>query len=156
MGTILHHICCICFTKNVIFDNRKTKNDIFISNLKKLSSATLFAIRRHTYVSNMGTLSKTMPQEWSYLGYLSRNLNMFVDDRPFCERIFWKFRQKSSLSFFLPSNTHQRIPCQRISFFEFCFTLLYFFQKTLKMAAVSIQWKGSNFSKLSTVLWYNH
>ena len=28
MGAILHHICCTCFTKNVIFDKRKTKNNI--------------------------------------------------------------------------------------------------------------------------------
>ena len=87
----------------------------------------------------MVTLSQTMPHEWSYLGHLSRNLNMFVDDIPFCERIFWKFRQKSSLLFFISTTTPKRAPCRRISFFDQFITLFDFFEKTVKMVAVSIQ-----------------
>jgi len=56
------------------------ENDIYKHNLKKLSSAILFVITRQTYVSNMGTLSQTMVHRWSYLGHLSRNLYMFIDD----------------------------------------------------------------------------
>ena len=97
-----------------------------------------------------------MPREWSYLGHLIRNLYIFIDDWSFCEEVFWKLCQNSSLSFILSTNTHKMTPCQRISFFEYFFTYFYFFEKTVKMAAMSIHWKGSNYSKLSTVLWYNH
>ena len=103
------------------------KNDIYKHNLKKLSSATLFSIPRHTYLSNMGTLSQTMARGCSYLGHLTRNLYMFIDDRTFCEEVFWKHCKKSCLSFFLSTSTHKRTPCQRISFFEYFFTFFYFF-----------------------------
>ena len=132
------------------------KNDIYKHNLKTLSSATLFVIPRHTYVSNMGTLSQTMTRGWSYLGHLTRNLYMSIDDWPFCEEVFWKLCQNSCLSFFLATSTHKRTPCQRISFFEYFFTFFYFVEKTVKMAVVPIHPKGLHFSKLSMVLWYNH
>ena len=61
------------------------RNDIYKHNLKKLSSATLFEISRHTNVSNMGTLSQTIPRKWSYIDHLSRNLYMFIDGRSFCQ-----------------------------------------------------------------------
>ena len=95
------------------------KNDIYKTNLKTLNSATLLVITRHTYVSNMDTLSQTMPREWSYLGHLIRNLYMFIDDWPFYEKVFCILCQNSSLSFILSTNTHKRTPCQRISFFEY-------------------------------------
>jgi hypothetical protein len=56
-------IFVVLASQKVIFDILKIKNDIYKNNLKKLSSATLFAIPRYTYVSNMGTLSQTMPRE---------------------------------------------------------------------------------------------
>ena len=95
------------------------KNDIYKHNLKILISATLFVITRHTYVSNMGTLSQTMARGWSYLGHLTRNLYMSIGDWPFCEEVFWKLCQNSGLSLFLATSTHKRTPCQKISFFEY-------------------------------------
>ena len=132
------------------------KNDIYIHNLKNLTSATLFSIPRYTYVPNMGTLSQTMPREWSYLGRLVWNIYMFIDDRPFCEVSVWKVCRKSSLSFILPTNTHNRTPCQGISFFEVFYIFFEFFEKMDQMAGMAIRWKRSIFSKLSTVLWNNH
>jgi hypothetical protein len=109
------------------------KNDIYKHNLKKLSSATLFVITRQTYVSNMGTLSQTMVHRWSYLGHLTRNLYMFIDDWSFCEEVLWNFFQNSSLSFSLATSTHIRSPCQRIYFFGYFFTFFYFFEKMVKI-----------------------
>ena len=130
---------------------------IFINVIwKKISSVTLFVMTRHTYVSNMGTLSQTMAQEWSYLRHLTRNLYMFIDDWPFCDKVLWKLCQNSGLSFFLATSTHKRSPCQRISLFEYFFTFFNFFQKTVKMVVVPVHPKGSHFWKLSMVLWYNH
>ena len=51
---------------------------------------------------------------------------------PFCEEVFWKLCQNSSLSFILSTNTHKRTPCRRISFFEYFFTFFYFFEKRSK------------------------
>ena len=124
--------------------------------MKKLISATLFVITKHTYVSNMDTLSQTMARGWSYLVHLTRNLHMFIDDWPFCEKVLWIICQNSCFSFFLETSTHKRTPCQMISFFEYFFTFFDFFEKKVKMAAVSIHCTGSNYPKLSTVLWYNH
>jgi len=105
------------------------KNHIYKHNLKKLISATLFVTTRHTQVSNMGTLSQTMARGWSYLGHLTRNLYMSIDDWPFCEEVFWKLCQNSGLSFFLATSTHKRSPCQRISLFEYFFIFFIFFEK---------------------------
>ena len=58
---------------------------IFIKIIWKLVLTTMFAIPRHTYVSNMDTLSQTMARRWPKLGHLTRNLYMSIDDRPFCE-----------------------------------------------------------------------
>ena len=104
----------------------------------------------------MGTLSQTMARGWSYLGHLNRNLYMFIDNWYFCEQVFWKLCQNSCLSFFLATSTHESTPCQRISFSEYFFTFFDFFLKTVKMVAVTIHCKGSNYPKLSMVLWYNH
>ena len=68
----------------------------------------------------------------------------------------WKVCQNSDLPLFLATSTRKMSSCQRIYFFEYFFTFLYFFEKTVKMAAVSIRWKWSNFSKLSNVMRYNH
>ena len=74
----------------------------------------------------------------------------------FVKKFFCKLCQNSSLSFILPTRTQESTPCQRISFFEYFFTFFDFFEKTIKITAVSIHCKGSNYPKLSTVLWYNH
>ena len=130
IGAILHHICRTCFTKNIIFWQLKNIKWYFKRNLKKVSSATLFVITRHTYVSNMDTLSQTMVRGWSYLRHLTRNLYIFIDDWPFCEEVLWKFCQNLSLSFFLATRTHKRSPCQMISLFEYFFTFFYFVKKS--------------------------
>ena len=103
--------------------------------MKKLTSATLFAIPSYTYVTNMGTLSQNMPREWAYLSHLVWNLYMLIDDRPFCEVSIWKVCRKSSLSFILWTSTHNRTPCQVISFFEVFFMFFEFFKKLTKWLA---------------------
>ena len=105
------------------------KNDIYKRNLKKFSSTTLFVITRHTYVSNMDTLSQTMARGWSYLRHLTQNLYLFIDDWPFYEEVFWYLCQNSGLSFFLATSTHKRCPCQRISPFDYFSTFYYFLEK---------------------------
>ena len=153
MGTALHHMFSTYFTKKPFLTLKK--NDIYKICLEKLCSITLFVIPRYTYVPNMGTLSQTMPREWSYLGCLSWKLYMFIDDRTYCDGFFCKICQKSSLSFLLANTTHKRTPCQRICFSDVFFIFLEFFQKNVKMTSTAVRWKGSNFSKLSKVLWNN-
>ena len=126
---------------------------IFTKIFWKLFLATMFSISRHNCVSNMDTLSQTMPREWSYLVHLIRNLYMYIDDWSFCEEVFWKLCQDLSLSFLLATSIHKRTPCQNILFFEYFFNFFYFVEKMVKMAAMPIHWKGSHFSKLSTFMW---
>ena len=151
-------ICTIFFVvasqKNPFLTLRKWKM-IFQKIIWQHNLATLFPIPRYTYVSNTGTLSQTMAWKWPKLGHLAWNLYMFIDDRPFCEWFFWKVCKNSCLLFSLETSTHKGTPCQRIPFFEYFFTFFDFFEKIVKMAAMAIHWKGSNFSKLSMVLWYN-
>ena len=118
------------------------KNDIYKHNLKKLTLETMFLIPRYTYVPNMATLSQTMPREWSYLGRLVWNLYMFIDDRPFCELFVWKVWWKSSLSFILSTNTHNRTPCQRTSRFDYFLTFFYFVQKGSKWSSCLFVQRG--------------
>ena len=111
------------------------KNDIYKSNFKKLSSVTLFPIPSYTYVPNMVTLSQNMTQEWSHLRCLDWNLYMFIDDWAFCEVLFWKVCNNSSLLFLLATSTHKRTPCRRISSFDVFFIFFEFFQKKSKWRA---------------------
>ena len=128
----LQHIFGTCLIKKSFLALKKWKM-IFIKIIWKLFLPKMFAIPRHTYVSNMGTLSQTMARGWSYLGHLTRNLYMFIDDWPFCEKVLWKFCQNSILSFSLATSTHIRSPCQRICFFGYFFTFFYFFEKMVKI-----------------------
>ena len=132
------YLLCLLHKKCHFWQLKKMKNDIYKTNLKKLSSATLFVITRHNYVSNMATLLQTMPRGCSSLRHLTRNLYMFIDDWLFCEEVFWKHCQNSCLSFFLSTSTHKRTPCQRISFFVYFFTFFYFVEKIVKMVVVPI------------------
>ena len=61
MDAILQHICFTCFTKSH-FLQLKNENDIYKTNLKNLSSTTLFVMPRYTYVPNMDALSQNMAQ----------------------------------------------------------------------------------------------
>ena len=74
----------------------------------------------------------------------------------FVKTFFCKCCQKSSLSFFIATSTHIRIPCQRIWFFEVFITLLHFFLKTIKTVATTNHRKRWYFLELSMFLWYNH
>ena len=76
-------------------------------------------------------------------------------DRPFCEWIFWKVYQNSSLLFFQATSTHKRTPCQMISFLKFFFIFFDFFQNGLKIAGTSFHSNDMNLLKLSVVLPYN-
>ena len=120
---------------------------MFIKLFLKLFLATMFVITTHAYLWNMGTLSQTMVHRWSYLGHLTRNLYMFIDDLAFCEEVLWKFCQNSSLSFFLGTSTHIRSPCQRICFFEYFFTFFLIFRKNDQNGRRVYSFKGVAFFK---------
>ena len=84
------------------------ENDIYKTKLKNLSSVTLLHIPRYTYVTNIDTLTQTIPRKWSYLGRLTWNPYMFIDDRTFCEVIFCKVWKKNQVYNFSCQLVHIR------------------------------------------------
>ena len=60
---ILQHIFGTCLIKSHFWHLKKLKM-IFIKIILKLFFATMFAIPRHTYVSNMDTISQTIARGW--------------------------------------------------------------------------------------------
>ena len=61
----------------------------------------------------------------------------------------WTICQKLSLSFFIATSTHKRTPCQRNSSFEYFLNFFYFCEKTVKMTAMTIHRKWSNFLNIN-------
>ena len=153
MGAILHHISYACFTKNVIFDTFKMKNDSYGQNFKTQLGNIVFPYQ-HTPAG----------QKWLHCHKLCRvnghnlviwpwNPLMPIGGRPSFVWFICKVCENSSLSFFLATSGHKRSRFQRISFFEYIFKSLSFPKKMAKMAGMAIHGKGSNFQKLSMDLW---
>ena len=141
--------------KRSAFWHWENENGTYGNILEKLSSVTLFPIVTYTFVPNVGTLSQTMPWEWSYVARLAWNPYMFIDGRPLCGDFLGEVWQISSLIFLVATSTHKRTPCRRICFFDFFFILFEFFQKKVKMESKDIRSKKLNFWKLSKFMWNN-
>ena len=59
----------------------------------------------YKYVPNLGTISQTMPWEWSELAPLASNLKMFIPDRRRYEWSFSKVYANSIQLFFTGTST---------------------------------------------------
>ena len=121
------------------------ENDIYTNNLKKISSATLLPIPKHTYVPNMGTLSQTMLWKWSYLGRLLWNLCVVIDDRPFYETFFYFFI-KTQVYYFLYQLLHIKgLHAKGFLFLSNLSLYLIFLKKWSKWPPLQFVERGENF-----------
>ena len=96
----------------------------------------------------MGTRSQTNGQNlviWLW------NPFMFIDDRTSYDANFCKRWQISGLSFFIATSGNNRMPCQRIDFFEFSFSLFEFFWINFQICRHGHPLKGVELSKTMDV-----
>ena len=137
MGAILHHISYGCFTKKVILDTLKM-NDFPKTNLKTQLGHIVFRYQDTTTGQIWALDHKLCVVNGHNLVIWLWNPFMFIDDRPCYDAIFLKLWKISGLSFFIATSGHNRMPCQRIDFFEFSFTFSEFFVKFAKLPCMAI------------------
>ena len=145
-GAILDHIFCTCFTNTPIFSPTKWKI-IFLWNKAGNYFWQYCLSRKDSQMCQVWALYHKLCHENSHnFRHLAWKAWMFIHDKSFCERMFLKICQNWSLSFFLPTSTYKRTPCQRIAFFEIFFIFLDVFQNRVKIACTSLHSKDHDLS----------